>query len=66
MPSLYAVMSEDQDRMRDEIHALREENRQLKCDLQSLQLQDEDRKAYQRMLENKISRLKDRIKVLEK
>ena len=66
MPSLYAVMSEDQDRMRDEINALREENRQLKCDLQALQLQDEDRKAYQRMLENKISRLKDRIKVLEK
>ena len=49
----------------DLLNALYEENQELKCDLNTLQLQDEDRKAHQRTLEDKIKRLKDRIKVLE-
>ena len=38
----------------------------LKKEIYTLRMQDEDRKAYQRTLEAKIRRLKDRIRVLEK
>lgn len=52
--------------LEDENIRLKQENQQLKCDLKTLRLQDEDMKVYQRTLEAKIRRLKDRIKVFEK
>ena len=38
----------------------------LKHEIKNLEARDEDRKEYQRTLESKIRRLKERIKVLEK
>lgn len=42
------------------------ETRRLKEKINNLLKQDENRKEYQRILEAKISRLKERIRVLEK
>ena len=48
------------------LNELNDENEQLKDKNKELMKLDENRKEYQRTLESKIRRLKDRIKVLEK
>lgn len=45
---------------------MKTERNQLKKENKELMKLDENRKEYQRILESKIRRLKDRIKVLEK